>query len=138
MVRIGPNQVDFSSTTALQQIYGHGSRYHKPKRFYDSFVVVKNNPSIFSDTDPHSHAARRRAVSAAYALNYLVKMEECVDPLVDVLVKRLYEAMVDGTKATLDMTKVLHFFAMDAVGELVSGRERESRRKGRKQFFPAK
>lgn len=129
-VRVAPNQVDLCSAAALQKIYGHGSKYHKPKAFYDAFVVVRNHPSIFSDTDPHSHAIRRKAVSAAYALNNLVKLEECVDPLVDLLIKKTYMSMSDGQnnvpKATLDMTKVLHFFAMDAVGELVSRkRQRE-------------
>lgn len=129
-VRVAPNQVDICSSGALQKIYGHGSKYHKPKSFYDGFVVVRNHPSIFSDTDPHSHATRRKAVSAAYALNNLVKLEECVDPLVDLLIKKLYMSMSEGEdkvpKATLDMTKVMHFFAMDAVGELVSSQSSET------------
>ncbi|CAO1620198.1 unnamed protein product [Sympodiomycopsis kandeliae] len=129
VVRIAPDQIDFCSASAVRQIYGHGSKYLKPKRFYDGFVVVKNRPSIFSDTDPHSHSARRRAVSAAYALNYLVKLEECVDPLVDLLIKRIYMSMKEIQdekdcffQTTLDMTKVLHFMAMDAVGELAFGK----------------
>lgn len=87
VVRIGPNQVDVSSSPmAVQKLYAHGSPYLKPQSFYDAFVVTKGYPSLFSVTDPHAHAVWRRGVSAAYALNYLVKLEECIDPLVDRLV----------------------------------------------------
>jgi hypothetical protein len=65
-------------------------------------------------------------------LNYLVKLEDCVDPLIDSLISKLAQQMIDspkksidgsdekGLKGTFDVTKIFHFFAMDAVGELVS------------------
>lgn len=121
VVRISPNQIDISSPSAHQTIYSYSSSYLKPRHFYDGFVVFKGNPSIFSDCDPHSHIARRRGLAGAYALNYLVKLEECVDPMIDLLIKGMRRKIRNG-QTSQDMTQTLHMFAMDAVGELVSSR----------------
>lgn len=127
VVRIGPNQVNLNSAEAVRKIYSHGSAYLKPKRFYDGFVQVKDHPTVFSETNPSAHARRRKEVAAAYALNYLIKLEECVDPLIDELIgtvareTRAQEALHGNS--TLDVTKLCHFFAMDAVGELVGSSE---------------
>lgn len=62
-------------------------------------------------------------------MNSLVELESCVDPCVDLLLKRLDEQVSTAPpalagekrgaqKAVVDLTKWLHFFAMDAVGEL--------------------
>lgn len=120
IVRIAPNHVSFTSAHAVEKIYAHGSAKYLKTDFYKSFQVYWGRPSLFSDVDPHSHADRRRAMASAYAMSYLVKLEECVEPCVDLLVEQ-FERMVgeaEKSKASIDMAKWMHFFAMDAVGEL--------------------
>ncbi|MCO5556529.1 hypothetical protein L7F22_010078 [Adiantum nelumboides] len=71
-------------------------------------------------------------MASAYAMSYLVKLEECVEPCVDLLVEQ-FERMVgeaEKSKASIDMAKWMHFFAMDAVGELAFGRGFEFLEKG--------
>jgi cytochrome P450 len=128
IVRIGPDHLSLTSCEATNAIYAHGGQYNKTP-FYHSFQVYAKHPSIFSDTDPKSHADRRRAVSAAYSMTSLVGLERYVEPLIDTLVGKLH-AKVKGSGrsrvqegaarnvASVDMSKWMHYFAMDAVGEL--------------------
>lgn len=126
-VRIGPNHVSFTSCEAVNAIYAHGGKYNKTN-FYQSFQVYAQHPSIFSDIDPKSHADRRRAVSSAYSMTSLVGLEKSVEPLIETLiekirltVKRASNEEQKGARAVLDMSKWMHYFAMDAVGELAFG-----------------
>lgn len=123
VVRINTNHLSFSSPEAAQQIYAHGAGSTFPKTdFYRSFQVYPTQPSLFSEIVPHKHAAFRRAISSAYSMNNLVKLEEYVEPLVHRFMTRLQgKTQIDGGTAMLNMAKWLHFFAMDAVGELAFG-----------------
>ncbi|SNX85455.1 related to Benzoate 4-monooxygenase [Melanopsichium pennsylvanicum] len=135
-VRIGPTHLSFSDPSAMNSIYslsdGISSKFRK-SNFYRSFQVFKAHPSIFSERDPHQHSKRRRAVASAYSMNSLVKLEEYVEDISELLLKRLDElvetqSVVEeriGSKKT--RTKAIridpwfHYFAMDVVGELAFG-----------------
>ncbi|KAJ9480302.1 putative Cytochrome P450-DIT2 (putative) [Pseudozyma hubeiensis] len=134
VVRIGPTHLSFSDTSAINSIYslsdGVSSKFRK-SNFYRSFQVFKAFPSIFSERDPHQHGKRRRAVASAYSMNSLVKLEEYVEDVSELLLKRLDElvethSVVEGegektkTKA-IQLDPWFHFFAMDVVGELAFG-----------------
>ncbi|UZJ54117.1 hypothetical protein CBS101457_003437 [Exobasidium rhododendri] len=123
IVRIGPNHLSLTSCEATNAIYAHGGKYNKTD-FYHSFQVYAKHPSIFSDIDPKSHADRRRAVSAAYSMTSLIGLEKYVEPLIDTLLSKLQGKVSEGKQsnvASLDMSKWMHYFAMDAVGELAFG-----------------
>lgn len=136
VVRIGPTHLSFSDPAAMNSIYslsdGVSSKFRKSK-FYRSFQVFKSHPSIFSERDPHQHSKRRRAVASAYSMNSLVKLEEYVEDVSELLLKRLGElvetqAVVEGDgKNEKTKTKAIrldpwfHYFAMDVVGELAFG-----------------
>lgn len=136
VVRIGPTHLSFADPSAMNSIYslsdGVSSRFRK-SNFYRSFQVFKAHPSIFSERDPHQHSKRRRAVASAYSMNSLVKLEEYVEDVSELLLKRLDElvetqSVVEGkgegertkTKA-IQLDPWFHFFAMDVVGELAFG-----------------
>ena len=138
VVRIGPTHLSFSDPAAMNSIYslsdGTSSKFRK-SNFYRSFQVFKSNPSIFSERDPHQHSKRRRAVAGAYSMTSLVKLEEYVEDVSELLLKRLDElvetqAVVDKegegeqekvkTKA-IQLDPWFHYFAMDVVGELAFG-----------------
>lgn len=136
VVRIGPTHLSFSDPSAVNSIYslsdGTSSKFRKSS-FYKSFQVFKAHPSIFSERDPHQHSKRRRAVASAYSMNSLVKLEEYVEDVSELLLRRLDELVetqsvteVQGqgektkTKA-IQLDPWFHFFAMDVVGELAFG-----------------
>lgn len=126
VVRISTNHLSFNTSKAAQQIYAHGSGVTYPKTtFYQSFQVYPKQPSLFSEIDSDKHSAFRRAISGAYSMNNLIKLEEYIEPLTQKFIKRLSEnqATTAGEKdnAVIDLAKWLHFFAMDAVGELAFG-----------------
>ncbi len=120
-VRIGPNHVSFSSPAAANVIYAHGANFNKTP-FYSSIQVYPKFPSLFSDIDPHSHAARRRAVSAAYTMTSLVSLEQYVEPVIDLLTEKweaaLHASIGAGNTAQLDVSRWMHYFATDSVGEI--------------------
>ncbi len=138
VVRIGPTHLSFSDPSAMNSIYslsdGVSSKFRKSD-FYRSFQVFKSHPSIFSERDPHQHSKRRRAVASAYSMNSLVKLEEYVEDVSELLLKRLDE-LVETQAVAADMSgggqdavktrpvridPWFHYFAMDVVGELAFG-----------------
>ena len=132
VVRIGPTHLSFADPSAMNSIYslsdGTSSKFRK-SNFYRSFQVFKTHPSIFSERDPHQHSKRRRAVAGAYSMNSLVKLEEYVEDVAELLLKRLDElvetqAVGEGEKTktkAIQLDPWFHFFAMDVVGELAFG-----------------
>ncbi|PWN37159.1 cytochrome P450 [Meira miltonrushii] len=124
VVRISTNHLSFNTSKAAQQIYAHGSGVIYPKTtFYQSFQVYRKQPSLFSEIDSDKHSAFRRAISGAYSMNNLIKLEEYIEPLTQNFIKRLSEnqATTEKGSVVIDLAKWLHFFAMDAVGELAFG-----------------
>lgn len=133
VVRIGPTHLSFADPAAMNSIYslsdGTSSKFRK-SNFYRSFQVFKSHPSIFSERDPHQHSKRRRAVASAYSMNSLVKLEEYVEDVSELLLKRLDELVdtqavsTDGEKTKTKAIRLdpwFHYFAMDVVGELAFG-----------------
>jgi cytochrome P450 len=117
-VRIDVNHVSFNTAEAAQVIYAHGAGSTFPKTtFYQSFQVYPTQPSLFSEIHSDRHAAFRRAISSAYSMNNLVKLEEFVEPLLS----KLHDRLDSKSGGVVDLAKWLHFFAMDAVGELAFG-----------------
>ncbi|TKY86221.1 hypothetical protein EX895_005046 [Sporisorium graminicola] len=146
VVRIGPSHLSFSDPSAMNSIYslsdGISSKFRK-SNFYKSFQVFKAHPSIFSERDPHQHSKRRRAVASAYSMNSLVKLEEYVEDVSELMLKRLDELVetqavteAEGhgektkTKA-IQLDPWFHFFAMDVVGELAFGQSYNLLHRGR-------
>lgn len=120
-VRIGTNHVSFSRPSAAAVIYAHGSKFVKTP-FYSSIQVYPGHPSLFSDIDPASHAARKRSISAAYSMTSMVGLEQYIEPVIDLLVSRWEAIMTKKDSATIDVGRWMHFFATDSVGELAFGK----------------
>ncbi len=94
-----------------------------------------NNPSLFADIDPHSHAIRRRAVrlyrvvstwetikrsfqvAKVYSMSSMTRLETCIEPVIKLLLD-VFDTNIVSSSAIVDLSRWLHFFASDAVGEL--------------------
>ncbi|KAK4056590.1 hypothetical protein OIO90_002438 [Microbotryomycetes sp. JL221] len=119
IVRIGRNTVSISDPNAIQQLYKHTGGWAKGK-FYSFFSSVPG--SLMSTLDHHEHRTKRTAQSAAFAMNYLVKLESFVDQCLDDLVALLSRQVNKGNgKATIEMAETLQLLALDVVGELAFG-----------------
>lgn len=119
VVRYAPNALSFNSSTALQQIYGHGaqSRKFQKSEFYKGFVAVKGVHNTHNAIDKKVHARKRRVLSAAFGENALRGMEG------DMLV-HIGEAMelIEKGKDGMDVGEVMSWLAFDVMGEFSFGK----------------
>ena len=73
-------------------------------------------PDLFSLQDEKKHGARRRNVANAYALGTLLGMEEYVDQCSTLLLRQF--AKIAQSKALVDISGWMQYYAFDVVGEL--------------------
>ncbi|KAF9508801.1 hypothetical protein BS47DRAFT_207417 [Hydnum rufescens UP504] len=128
-VRIGPTSVSTTDPEAVKVIYAHGNKYHKTN-FYTAYQ--NSTPNMFSQIDPAKHSARRRLCAHVYSLNSMIKLEEYVNPCVHNLLK-IFDTRIeasDNDRASVDMSKFLHFYSMDVIGELGFGHDFDLLRSG--------
>ncbi|GAA5905728.1 cytochrome P450 [Sporobolomyces salmoneus] len=120
-VRIARNQISTISPEAIDEIYRYGGNYNKSK-FYSFFKV--SSPSLLATLPNDVHAASRRSVSPAFAMNLLVDLEEHVDSCIDDTCAFLDEKIASSPmqKASVDMSLVTQLLAIDVVGELAFGK----------------
>jgi cytochrome P450 len=108
-VRIGPNEVSFSSPDAVKEIYSQQTDFMK-SGFYDA--IAKPVPGIFSMRNKAEHGQRRRLLSHAFSQSNLLNTEPLIRQQIQKLVTR-----VDGAGgATLDMLLLFRLLAFDIIG----------------------
>ncbi|KAF2018040.1 benzoate 4-monooxygenase cytochrome-like protein P450 [Aaosphaeria arxii CBS 175.79] len=77
VVRIGPNQLSFKSTTALKSIYGFRSNVRKAD-FYTAFPANKKTVNVHSSIDKMQHARKRRVISHAFSDGAIKSLEKYI------------------------------------------------------------
>ncbi|KIL84746.1 hypothetical protein FAVG1_11974 [Fusarium avenaceum] len=102
VVRVGPNEVSFTSITALKEIYGSGGSGYDKTEFYDLFQVYGRR-TMFSILVKGDHAKRRRMIGDRYANSNVMKSA----PLAGIQErsKRFLERCVDSPDKTADVFK---------------------------------
>ena len=73
VVRIGPNELSFSSAESLRQIYGPGSDFTKAS-IYKHF----GRHAMFQMQDSNEHRERRRLLAPAFPMSHLYQMEPLI------------------------------------------------------------
>ncbi len=90
VVRIGPNELSFSSRKALREIYSPNSDYIKAPR-YSAF----GRKSLFTMRDKQEHKARAKRIAPVFGPSALAQVEGIVSAqikkLVHILEKRAHE-----------------------------------------------
>ena len=119
VVRVGPNEVIFNSTSALRSIYGAGSGFERTD-FYRPFDVYGRR-NMFSFSSSKDHGDRKRLLAHAYSKSSLLKGENAA--LVE---KKVRECMgfLDRERESgnvIEVFSMLHFFAIDAITEFLYG-----------------
>lgn len=117
IVRVGPDEVSFNSTSALRVIYGAGSGFERTG-FYKMFDVA-GRPNLFSFASGKAHGDRKRILAHAYAKSGMLKGDTAA--LIEKKV-RMYLELLEREGPTSNTFNSLHYFSLDAITEFLYGR----------------
>ncbi|KAJ5207061.1 Cytochrome P450 E-class group I [Penicillium cf. griseofulvum] len=120
VVRIAPDELSFIDGAAWKTIYGtrigHGQK-QKEQRFY---APVAGEPRGMIASNDADHSRFRRLLSHGFSDSSLRGQEPIITGYVDLLMQRLRENIMDGTKA-VDMVAWYNFTTFDIIGDLTFG-----------------
>jgi cytochrome P450 len=123
VVRVGPNEVHFNSTSALRTIYGAGSGWERTE-FYRMFDVY-NRQNLFTFASPKDHADRKKLLAHAYAKSSLIRgpvaesIEARIREFLDLIVSNHSH---DATrKQGIEIFSALHYFSLDNITAFLYG-----------------
>lgn len=117
VVRTGPNGVDICDISAVKEIHKTNSRFLKSDWYRK--LVVNSAETMFSTTDPHLHASRRRLLASPISDSSLTRMEPIISSRVHMAIGRISEEM--EKRGAADVFKWWLFMATDVIGELSFG-----------------
>jgi cytochrome P450 len=110
VVRIGPNEVSFSSGAVVKELYGQTSNYLKAP-IYEAFL-----PGLFSLLDREKHRERRRYLSHVFSMNHL----QNVEPVIQENVMLLLEGIASKGENSVNVMEWFKMFALDVTGLRIS------------------
>ncbi|KAF3000205.1 hypothetical protein E8E13_006940 [Curvularia kusanoi] len=117
VVRLAPNRYSINDADAAKVILGHHNAMEK-SRYYVPFATAGQH-NMFSEPALAAHAKLRRPIAQLYSQTNLLSYEPFVDTCNAILIKRLEEYAQNGK--TLDVRKLLQFYAFDVIGEITTG-----------------
>ncbi|KAL2833022.1 cytochrome P450 [Aspergillus cavernicola] len=118
-VRIGPNEVSFSSLSALKTIYGAGSGFERTG-FYRMFDVY-GRQNLFTFAGVKKHAERKKLLAHAYSKSAILSPNGIAKPLIEKNVNNYLE-LLDRQKGVAEETfQSLHWFSLDSITGFLYG-----------------
>ncbi|RYP10685.1 hypothetical protein DL764_000475 [Monosporascus ibericus] len=121
VVRIAPNELAFSNSTAWKDIMGHktqgGAEFEKWDRFYRP---VKDMPTDIVNSGREEHGALRKTLSHGFSDRSMREQQPIIKKYIDLLLQRLHENCQDGRKA-LNMAAWYNYTTFDVIGDLAFG-----------------
>lgn len=123
IVRVGPDELSFSSITSWKAIYGPKSSVDQTlvkSEFYDMYGSGFRSPCIGSVRDPIKHRQMKSQLSAAFSTKALIEQEGLVKQAVDKFVNKIGKDGGPGTRG-INMTKWYEMVAFDVLGEMAFG-----------------
>ncbi|RYC58873.1 hypothetical protein CHU98_g7352, partial [Xylaria longipes] len=133
IVRIGPNEVSFSSPHVARNLLSAGKRFYKTD-FYSVFPPPEN-PDIFTEIREEVHAMKKKVANVPYSMAAMKQLSPFIDDTIELLVSRMAGFCADPTtgskegalggnkpQPSLDLGNWLHYFAFDVLGEVAFGR----------------
>lgn len=117
VVRVGPNEVSFNSTSALRTIYGAGSGFERTG-FYRMFEAY-GRKNMFSFTSVKEHGERKKLFAHAYAKSAMLKGDNAA--MVEQKAKLFLELLQkEGPESEIFAS--LHYFSLDNITEFLYGK----------------
>lgn len=117
VVRIGPNELVFTTAAAWKDIYGHG--HPELPKYFPTRSGVKSVRSIIS-ADAQTHSRFRRTMLPAFSERAMEQQEPLIRKYVDSLVEKL--RVVAQTGQPTDLVRWYTFTAFDLIGDLAYGK----------------
>lgn len=115
VVRVGPNELSFSSPEALKDIYGHGQGL--PKADFYKAGKFTTEDSVFSIRDRAQHAGRRSLMAKTYSQASIWSYAPLMATKISQTLDQLVIKSQGGTRA-VNVYPWFHFLALDVVCEL--------------------
>lgn len=104
---LGPNRISFSCPEAIRDIYGTATKCMKG----DQYTTPGGIPNIFTETNKHEHAVKRKRLSNAFATSNLITWEQKIAKNIHAVLVRL-----DAQKGkTVDWRYLSNLFTLDAI-----------------------
>ncbi|KAL1305006.1 hypothetical protein AAFC00_003908 [Neodothiora populina] len=116
VVRIGPNEVHFNSSTSLRKIYGAGSGFERTS-FYRMFDVY-GKQNLFTFESSKAHGARKKLLAHAYSKS---EMLTSISPMIESRVQEYMEFLQNHIDKPNDIFTTLHYFSLDSITHFLYG-----------------
>lgn len=117
VVRIGPDEVAFSSISAVRTIYGAGSGFERTA-FYHMFEAY-GRKNMFSFSAVKEHGERKKLFAHAYAKSAMLKGDNAT--MIERKVK-LFLDLLEREGPTSEIFSTLHYFSLDNISEFLYGK----------------
>ncbi|KIW06594.1 uncharacterized protein PV09_02310 [Verruconis gallopava] len=117
VVRVGPQEVSFSSLSALRTIYGAGSGFERTS-FYDMFDVY-GTKNLFTFHSVKQHADRKKLLAYAYSKSVMVKGRNA--SIVQSKVRDYLNFIETDRARAEEIFSGLHYFSIDTITEFLYG-----------------
>jgi hypothetical protein len=112
VVRLGPNEVSFSSWAAVKEIYCSGGSGYDKTEFYDAFQIFGRR-TMFTTLNKADHAKRKRILADRYA-NTNVMRSSSLDGIKERSRRFIQRCYGSGSQAH-DVFMSLHAYACDCI-----------------------
>ncbi|KAF2875576.1 cytochrome protein [Massariosphaeria phaeospora] len=132
VVRVSPDEVDFSSLTASKRIHSYNRPFLK-SIMYTKFGDADGVPHLFNAVDPEYHARHRRLLSGPMSEANLKGVEYIVQERLDLAIERIGDEM--KREGCADVMKWWLFFSTDVIGELTFGDSFRMLEQGKKNQY---
>lgn len=111
MVRIGPNELSFSSPDAALDIFRTGKGFQKTG-FYTIFLPDET-PDIFTEIRERVHAKKKRFAVPPYSLASVKLQTEQIEGLMTDLLSIMDSVATGNESCVFDLGSYLHYFVFD-------------------------
>lgn len=124
ILRIGPNNLSFGGVDAIKDIYGHSTPCLKDVKYE---ITSGPHPGLFDVVDKPHHAAKRKRLSAAFAIKNLERWEFKVARTTERLLTALDKlctkplppnSVPDACDITVDWNKWVNLFTIEAINSI--------------------
>ncbi|KAK2057040.1 cytochrome P450 [Colletotrichum caudatum] len=118
-VRVSPNEVSFSSLSALRTIYGAGSGFERTS-FYRMFDVY-GRQNLFTFADGRRHSERKKLLAHAYSKSVVLSSTGIARPLVEKNVNNFLNLLEQDKCVAEEIFHSLHWFSLDSITGFLYG-----------------
>ncbi|KAI8633029.1 putative cytochrome P450 monooxygenase [Xylariaceae sp. FL1651] len=120
VVRVGPNELAFSSPQAWRDIYGHKKTGEEEFPKYEGFYrIFRHIPISVIAANRQEHSLLRRQLAHGFSDRSMREQESIIGSYVNVLVSRLKDAVKKDSRQ--NMREWLNWTTFDVIGDLSFG-----------------